>query len=123
MWCSICSGCQGWGPHAALAPATGTEGLQLRQLEPAKKKIHGALGANVAQVWVGHCGSAGYWLLQGGAPPSCHAWKGSPVPEKNLLVRVHSLHQAVPDWGWDNAGNIELLPTPPVWLFLDFLLH
>lgn len=99
---------------AALAggPATGTEGLQLRQLEPAKKKIHRALGANVAQGWVGHCGSAGYWLLQGGAPPSCRAWKGAPVPEKNLLVRVHSLHQAVPDWGWDNAGNIELLPTP-----------
>ena len=107
----------------AGAPATGTEGLGLRQLEPAKKKTHEVLGANVAQRWAGHCGSAGCWLPQGGAPPSCGAWKGSPVPEKNLLVRVHSPHWAVPAWGWDDAGNTELLPTHPVQLFLGFLLH
>ena len=86
---------------AALAgvPATRREGLGLRQLQPANKKIHEALGANVAQGWAGHCGSAGCWLPQGGAPASCGAWKGSPVPEKNLLVRVRSTHWAGPAWG------------------------
>ena len=64
-------------PTAALpgAPATGTEGLGLRQLESAKEKIHRGtcLGAHA-----GHCGSAGCWLPRVGHP--LHV-----VPGKALL--------------------------------------
>lgn len=69
-----CGVLSAWGaragvPLAALAggPAAGTEGLQLRQLEPAKKKKSTGAGSKMLHRggW-SHCGSAGYWLLHGG---------------------------------------------------------
>lgn len=102
-------------PTAALAgaPATGTEGLGLRQLESAKEKIHWALGGTC-------CTGVGrsLWLCQllassGGAPPPCGAWEGSPVPERSLQVRAPSPHrQCRPGGGMMQATQNFSLPLP-----------
>ena len=114
---------------AALAgiPATGTEGLGLKQLECAKEKTYRALwgkrhtGVTVDLLVLVSLGWGPLWVL--------HVF-GVLVALPALLCLGGtfwggvSLHPE--QWqpgGWDDAGKTELLPTLSVGLFSGFVLR
>lgn len=88
------------------------------------------------------------WSLQRRKPTGAYAWghmlvtvalpavgfPGWGTPSMWCLERLSCAQEepsgesslpapAVPAWGWDDADNTELLPTPPLRLLLGFLLR